>query len=358
MDSKKTPKNSKTFICEKCDFKCFKNSDWDRHQTTCKHKMDDKKTPKNAEIIICEICDFKCFKNSEWDRHQTTGKHKKRQKTSKNVENNNQSTHICVCGRDYKYRQGLYNHRQKCPNYLTIINGDNSKNEISSEIIIELIKENKELKELLVGQNKTFQEQNNTIIELSKEQNKTIIELASKSNIVNNNNNSNVNSHNNNKVFNLQFFLNDTCKDAMNLTDFVNSIKQQLNDLEHIEQFGFVNGLSKLIVKNLKLLKQENRPVHCTDEKRKVIYVKDQDKWEKEDDDHKKVRRAIKKVAKDSFMMMQEFKKKYPDCMDPESKYNTRYHKLMLQVLGGGHEDVDNENKIITNISREITIKK
>jgi len=311
--------------------------------------MDLKKTPKNAKIFSCEKCNFNCFKNSEWIRHTMTRKHKMDNKwiimdSEKNAKNNNQPTHICVCGKEYKYNTGLFKHQNKCPNYLTIINVNNSKNEISPEIILELIKENKELKELLIEQNKTFQEQNKTIIELATKNSNNIV-------------NSNVNSHN--KVFNLQIFLNETCKDAMNITDFVNSIKQQLPDLEHIEQVGFVNGISKIFVKNLKSLKQEIRPLHCTDEKRKVIYVKDENKWEKDCDQHKKVRNAIKRVAKDSFMTINEFKKKYPCCTEPDSKYNTRYNKLRIEVMGGsGNEDVDNENKIITNISREITIKK
>ena len=155
------------------------------------------------------------------------------------------------------------------------------------------------------------------------------------------------------------FFLNDTCKDAMNLTDFVNSIKQQLSDLEDIEQVGFVNGISKIFVKNLKILKQETRPLHCTDEKRKVIYVKDENKWEKDEEDHKRIRHAIKRIAKDTFMTINEFKKKYPCCTDPDSKYNTRYNNLRIEVLGGsGNNDVDNENKIIKNISNEIKIQK
>ena len=316
---------------------------------------DDKKGGKGGPNFICEKCDFKCDDTNKWNRHLMTRKHQNNDKIvtkrwkKDDITNIVVEQHICVCGKVYKYRQGLYTHRQKCPNYLTVLNGHHYKNEISPQIILELIKENKELKALLVGQN-------NTIIELSKEQkeqNKTIIELASRNNIVN----STVNS--NNKVFNLQFFLNDTCKNAMNLTDFVNSIKQQLPDLEDIEQVGFVNGISKIFVKNLKSLKQEVRPLHCTDEKRKVIYVKDENKWEKDENDHKKVRHAIKRVAKDSFMTLKEFRKKYPDCTDPDSKYNTRYHKLRIELLGGsGNTDVDNESKIITNISKEIKIIK
>ena len=323
---------------------------------------DDKKGGKGGPNFICEKCDFKCVDTNKWNRHLMTRKHQNNDKiVTKRGENGDITNivveqHICVCGKVYKYRQGLYTHRQKCPNYLTVLNGHHYKNEISPQIILELIKENKELKMLLVENNNSFKEQQNIILELSKdqkEQNKTIIELASKNNIVN----STVNS--NNKVFNLQFFLNDTCKNAMNLTDFVNSIKQQLPDLEDIEQVGFVNGISKIFVKNLKSLKQEVRPLHCTDEKRKVIYVKDENKWEKEENDHKKVRHAIKRVAKDSFLTLKEFKKKYPDCTDPDSRYNTRYHKLRIELLGGsGNTDVDNESKIITNISKEIKIIK
>jgi len=307
-DSKNTSKNILKFYCEKCDFKCFKTGDWKRHIVTRKHVNDDVELHKNITV-----------------EHYT-----------------------CECGKIYKYRQGLHTHKIKCTK---------NCNKISDGLILEILKENKELKGLLIEQNKTNQQQNKALFELTAEQNKAIIELMKNGQTVNNTVNAPINSHN--KTFNLQFFLNETCKDAMNIKDFVDSIKIELSDFENVGDVGFVNGITKLIVKKLKCLKQEKRPVHCTDEKRKIIYVKDQNKWEKEDDTHKKVRNAIKHIANTNFILMKEFKNKYPDCINSGSKYNNRYLQLMMEVLGGsGNSDEDNETKIITNISKEILIEK
>ena len=345
----------------------FKPANYPEHILTHKTTTEQngaKKCRKNAEKLICELCDFKCFKRSNYAAHLLTRKHIAEQNGAKNAEKlrknataqqtgkNNIGHEICqngvgilytciFCDKVYKHKRNLTRHAPQCSEK----NKNTYKPEISTELVLQILKDNNNFKELLIDQNKT------------------IIELVNNTHIVNNNNNNNnnnnVNNNNNNKTFNLQLFLNETCKEAMNLSDFVNSIKQQFSDLEYIENYGFINGISKIFIKNLNSLKQELRPIHCTDEKRKIIYVKDNDIWEKEDDNHTSVRRAIKTVAKGAFMLMQEFKKEYTDWDRHDSRNNTRYHNLMLEVLGGsGKEDADNETKIITNISKEIKIKK
>lgn len=367
--SKTEQKNAEKMPCEVPDRICFKTPTNTVNVLTRKPQTEQngaKKCRKNAENFVCELCDFKCFKHSDWTRHIATRKHTAEQNGAKNAEKrrknaaaqqtgkNNREHEICkngvgnlhtciFCDKTYKHKRNLTRHAPKCPEKT-----NNDKPEISTELVLQILKDNNNFKELLIDQNKT------------------IIELSSNNQIVNNNNNNNnVNNNvnntvnNNNKTFNLQLFLNETCKDAMNLTDFINSIKQQFSDLEYIENFGFINGISKIFIKNLNSLKQELRPIHCTDEKRKIIYVKDNNIWEKEDDNHTSVRRAIKTVAKGAFMLMREFKKEYTDWDRHDSRNNTRYHNLMLEVLGGsGKEDADNETKIITNISKEIKIKK
>jgi len=187
-------------------------------------------------------------------------------------------------------------------------------------------------------------------------QNTQLLELI-KNGTHNINSNNVTNSHN--KSFNLNFFLNETCKDAMNIMDFVDSIKLQLSDLENVGKVGFVNGISNIIVKNLKALDETQRPVHCTDKKREVIYVKDEDKWEKEDTEYKKVRKAIKSIAKKNSKLLFEFKEKHPDCVEGDSKHSDTYSKLVVEAYGGANkEDNDNENKIIKNISKEVVICK
>jgi transcriptional regulator with PAS, ATPase and Fis domain len=157
----------------------------------------------------------------------------------------------------------------------------------------------------------------------------------------------------------LQFFLNETCKDAMNIMDFVDSIKLQLSDLEKVGKIGFVEGISSIIVKNLNSLDETKRPIHCTDSKREVMYIKDEDKWEKENEENKKLRKVIKHVAHKNSKLLPEFKKKYPNCDKSESKYSDKYDKLIIEAMGGkGDNDLEKEDKIIRNISKIVTIDK
>jgi len=157
----------------------------------------------------------------------------------------------------------------------------------------------------------------------------------------------------------LNVFLNETCKDAMNIMDFVDSLKLQLSDLESVGRLGFVEGISNIIVKNLKALDVCQRPVHCSDSKREVMYIKDEDKWEKENDDKLKLRKAIKRIANKNSKLLPEFKEQYPDCTKITSKYSDKYNKLIVEAMGGsGNDDFDNENKIIRKIAKEVVIDK
>jgi hypothetical protein len=254
------------------------------------------------------------------------------------------STHICQnCNKKYKDYSGLWRHKKKCVNEVNnkLINEEDNEevnNQITPELIMSVLQQNKELQKMLMEQNKT-------IIELSKNNSIT--------NITNSNNNSN------NKTFNLQFFLNETCKDAMNIMDFVDSIKLQLCDLEKVGKIGYVEGISNIIVKNLNSLDETKRPVHCTDAKREVMYVKDEDKWEKENETKQKLRKAIKHVAHKNSKMLKDFKTKHPDCDKSESKFSNQYNKLVIEALGGkGDNDLEKEDKIIKNIAKEVIIEK
>jgi len=166
-------------------------------------------------------------------------------------------------------------------------------------------------------------------------------------------------NNSNNKTFNLNVFLNEQCKDAMNIMDFVDSLKLQLSDLENVGKLGFVEGITNIIVKNLKAMDVHKRPVHCSDSKREVMYVKDENKWEKENNENKKLRKAIKYIAHKNTKLLPEFKAKYPDCSKSESKHLDHYNKLVIEAMGGrGNNDIEKENKIIKNIAKEISIDK
>jgi hypothetical protein len=279
-----------------------------------------------------------------------TSKHKNTDKILTNTDAENAENasvtneFICECGNTYKHRQSLFNHKKKCQT-LNINNDLNNIDITDSNILVQLIKQNDEFKNLLIEQSKAMIEQGKTIMELSKN--------SSNTNILH----SNINSHN--KTFNLQFFLNETCKDAMNIMDFVDSIKLQLCDLENVGKLGFVEGISKIIVSNLNSLDETKRPVHCTDSKREIMYVKDEDKWEKENETKQKMRKVIKHVTHKNSKLLKEFKTKYPGCEKSESRFSTTYDKLIIEAMGGkGDNDLEKEDKIIKNIAKNVIIDK
>ena len=294
---------------------------------------------KTSKKYYCNICHYITSRKCNYDDHLLTAKHKKhengnildtfgneiQQKTS-NLKYTCQN-----CDKNFKNRSGLWKHKQKCNLQEEITHINDNKD----ELIEYLIKENKEIKDL-------------------------ILELAKKdtySHCITNTVNSN--NHSNNKTFNLQFFLNETCKDAMNIMDFVNSIELQLSDLESVGKLGFVEGISNIITTNLKALDVTQRPVHCTDNKRETIYVKDENKWEKEDEQKNKIRKAIKRVATKNMCLIHKFKEAHPDCSKASSKYSDQYNKIVVEACGGsGDNDLEKEDKIIRNIAKNVTIDK
>jgi hypothetical protein len=206
-----------------------------------------------------------------------------------------------------------------------------------------LIKENSELKNMMMSAQNQMMDTQTQMLEVIK---------TGTHNTTNNSN-----SHN--KTFNLQFFLNETCKNAMNIMDFVDSLKLQLNDLERMGEIGFVNGMSNIIIKNLQSMDVTERPVHCTDQKREVMYVKDDGKWDKEEESKPKLRKAIKHIAHKNAKLIAEFKEKYPDYRTCASKISTQYNTMVIEAMGGlGCVDSVNENKIIKRISKEILVDK
>jgi hypothetical protein len=288
--------------------------------------------PKSAQKFYCEKCDYRTSKKSSYDTHILSAKHKK--STFSNLCQPKfcqilPSKFTCEnCNKEYKDKSGLWRHNKKCNE----TQNSNKSPEISQELILTIIKQNSELQ--------------HTIIEMSKNINTT--------NSHNNTNNTN-NSHN--KTFNLQFFLNETCKDAMNITDFVDSIKLQLNDLIKVGEIGYVEGISNIITKNLNALDVTQRPVHCTDKKREVLYVKDENKWEKEDEDKNKIRKVIKRVMIKNQRLLPEYKEKYPDYNKSSSKISDQYNTIIIESMGGkGDNDFEKENKIIKNITKVTTI--
>ena len=303
--------------------------------------MEVEKSQKIPKILGCESCLYYTSNKKDLEKHLLTLKHQKTEEGSIQEVKKSQK-YTCICGKICKTHGGIWKHKQKCQTYdeqnIQEFNNQELNNQITPELIMSVLQQNKELQQMLIDQNKT-------IIELSKNNSNTNIS------------NSNINSHN--KAFNLNFFLNETCKDAMNIMDFVDSLKIQLSDLENFGTLGYVDGISKIIIQNLKLLDEDKRPVHCTDSKREIMYVKDENKWEKEDENKQKMRKVIKHVTHKNTKLFKEFKEKYPGCEKSESRFSNKYDKLIVEAFGGkGDNDAEKEDKIIRNIAKNVTISK
>ena len=276
------------------------------------------------------------------------------------------SAHICVCKKEYKTSSGLWKHKKICyfienidfkeeikeiKEIKEIQENTAETGNITPDMILNIIQQNQEFKELLIEQNNKNQELQKQMFEFSLLHEKSI------TNNNNTNNSNNINSHN--KSFNLQFFLNETCKDAMNIMDFVDSIKIQLSDIESIGELGYVNGMSKLIIKHLNALDENMRPVHCSDPKRDCLYVKDQNVWEKEDPENKKIKKAIKYISHKNICALPEWKAKYPDCIYSDSLKSDQYNHIVIEAMGGsGDNDAEKADKIVKKIAKVVSIDK
>ena len=303
--------------------------------------------PKVAPRFYCKKCDYLTDKKSSYDKHLLTSKHMKltnvntfSNKSCSKITDTNKIFNCKLCDKEFTSRVGLWKHNKKCEiSQFNVIDNDNNlisnNNEINNltHLICELVKSNTDI--------------HKSVIELCKN--------GTSNNIVNSNNN--VNS--NNKTFNLQVFLNETCKDAMNISDFVESVKLQVSDLENVGKVGYIEGISNIIIKNLQALEVEKRPVHCTDQKREVMYVKEDNIWEKEDEANKKLRKAIRLIAHKNICMFKEFREKYPDCENYDSKKNSQYNTIVYESMGGkGDNDYEKDTKIIKKIAKQVTIDK
>ena len=289
--------------------------------------------PKICPKFFCKNCDYTTSKKSSFDDHLISMKHIKSMDSNQNLPKIC-SQYICQnCQKTYKDNSGLWRHKKKCikkidDNLDNNLNSHNFEEPTDKQLMMMLIKDNTELKHMMM--------------EVIKNGTHNI---------------THTNSHN--KSFNLNLFLNETCKDAMNIMDFVDSIKLQLSDLENVAELGYVDGISNIIVKNLKALDITQRPVHCTDKKRETLYIKDENKWEKEDENKAKIHKVIKKVADKNMRLIPKFKEEHPDCGKSSSKFSDQYNKIIVESMGGpGDNDNEKEERIIKKITKEIVVEK
>jgi hypothetical protein len=303
--------------------------------------MDTIKMPKMPTHFICNACDFKCCKKSNYVKHCSTRKHTTSVNGYKNdMKKEQKMPQKCECGKEYNYHSGLWRHKKKC-NYI----------ETNSNVETNNDKSNKNEKiELLINEHVDFK---NIIIELVKsntELQKQMLDVCKTSGVNN--------SYNNNKTFNMQVFLNEQCKDAMNIMDFVNSMTLEFSDLEELGELGYVEGISRQMVRKLSEMDVYKRPIHCSDLKRETMYVRDDNVWEKETETYENLRKAIKYITKKNGDLMIPWRNAHPQCMNLQHPLNDKYLGIMNQAMGGPGEFSASESKIIKKISKSVMIDK
>ena len=344
-----TPKEFQNHLKSKlhnCIKEAIKNNNSKSENTVSMEDTDvlSEKSQKNeSNKYECIYCDYITSNLKDFNKHKNTPKHAKltcSKGFTDNLSHLSQNEYRCNCGNIYKHRQSLFNHKKKCNGIQNTILDDNNEPNKIHDLVITI------MKEFMNGKKEIMKEQQNMMVEVIK-------------NGLHNTTTNNINNNSHNKTFNLQFFLNETCKNAMNLTDFIDSIKLQLADLIKMGEVGYVEGISSIITSNLQALDVTERPIHCTDKKRETVYIKDEDKWEKDDDNKNKLRKVIKNVAYKNEKLLPQFKQKYPGYNNSESQYSDQYSKIVIEAMGGiGKNDKEKEDKIIRNISKVITIDK
>ena len=339
FSNKNQPETLKNFYCEICDYSTSRKCDFNSHLITLKHKNainSSLSQPKTLTKFYCENCDYKTCKISNYNEHLLTKKHKKLEKPQLKTLH---SKYQCeICNKEHNNYSGLWRHKKKC-----VVNATNElcSTDYTNDIINKLIQEN----QLLMKQHQEMIEQNQEMMKL----------MVNHNNTTTNNNTINGNANINNK-FNINVFLNEKCKDAINLSDFIQNIEVSHEDLENNVQLGFVNGMSKIILDNLKQLSIYERPMHCTDVKRETMYIKDENKWEKEEDT-KKLNDAIRQVSRKSMATLCHWREENPECQDVNSDLSNKYMLMTQKCSAGGNRDVLYP-KVIRALAKETVIDK
>jgi len=371
------------YECKNCSFITSNKHNYNIHTTTLKHKnainIESLEINGNEKLSVkyeCKECNYITQYKSDLIKHQSTKRHLKLSQP------NNFVTNKCNhCDKEFSTLSGLWKHRKSCsisnehtvssdaPSLLTFTKGTCGSSDIPIELVLEVIKQSKEVQNVLIEQNKELQkqlleqnekllenenrllEQNEKMLEQSDKHHKQILEIAKKPNMINSNNKTS---------FNLQFFLNETCKDAMNIVDFVNSLQLTNNDFETTGKLGFVNGISRIFINNLKKMDVIARPLHCTDMKRETVYIKDNDTWEKETDEKKKLNWAVNRIAQLNLNQIQQWQQEYPDSVKNNTPANEKFTELALAALGGRDmEEIHKYNdKIMKNVLKEVILSR
>ena len=298
------------------------------------------KVPKSSKNFICNKCNYNTVRESQFERHLLTAKHQKLTKLTEKVPKSSKKFVCEYCEKKYKSRVGLWKHKQLCselPNeYANSIDNKVHTQTHDTDTIIELIKQNQEFKELIL------------------EQNKQLVELSQKPTTTNNTIN------NNHQKFNLNFFLNEQCKDAINMSDFLENMELDMEDLRETGRLGYVEGISRILVNKLRELDTYKRPLHCTDLKRETLYIKENDEWSKEDNSKQTLKGLVNKVANKNCKNIEQWKDEHPEYNIFDSPENMEYMDLCNTILGGLGEQECRQfrDKIVRNVIKEVMILK
>jgi hypothetical protein len=312
------------------------------------------KTVKNEDVkLVCSSCNYSTTRKSSMDKHKSSAKHEINNKVANgNIQLTNGNTEVAKnksyecknCSKIYSSRVGIWKHSRICK---TIENlpEENSKNDDLKILFLDMVKQNEEFKKLLIDQHKENHELHKKMLELQNNQSIT------------NNNNGTINNTTN--KFNLNFFLNETCKDAMNIQEFIDYVKVQHSDFENFGKYGYVESMTRIIMRNLMELEVHRRPIHCTDAKREVLYVKDNNVWVN-DFSREKLIRAIKYIAAKNVKQIPGWMDHNPDSKNTQTKLHDKYMRMVCHSMGGRDEAEDQEyyKKIIHNLAKEVVIDK
>lgn len=313
-------------------------------------------SPKLLQKFHCNKCNYKCSKKGDFNKHINSIKHNAINDTT----NATQRVFICKCGKDYKHSSSFYRHKNICTYNIT---HDVPSNEIhtfsndptsEASTVLRLLKQNDEFKKLMTEQYNVMTERLVELQQKNQELNQQLIAALKDGNgtVINNTNNTN-NNH-----FNLNFFLNDTCKDAMNITDFLQNLDVQIEEIEYIGNHGYVNGMTKMIMDRLKGMDITKRPIHCTDIKRETMYIKDNDEWSKDTDELTKLRRILHCIIMSNYRTVPKWKTAHPDCEEADSRdYNFCYNMMRLILGDLEDEQVKLDNKIIKTMAKGLFCK-
>ena len=322
----------------------------------------------------CELCQYITINRYDYKKHLVTRKHTDQMVSAINpvkpaikkaqIPQDDKCIECNGCGQKYAHKSSMYRHKKSCDKLCKKQQHYNASGVLldplkQQELLLSLLKDNQEFKELMIEQRKMQLEQNNMQLQQQKTQiaqNDKMIECMKETKVVNHiTNNNTQNNH-----FNMQIFLNEKCANALNIMDFINQLKLQITDLEMVGQLGYVEGISKIMVRELKGLDVTQRPIHCSDLKREVMYIKDNNSWEKDNEEKEKMKNAIKYVAHKNVKQITEWKQVYPEYQDPRSKKNEQFMVIMNKSCGGANEEEDDKNygKIIKNVAKQVLIDK